>query len=125
MATALQDVSECHEVSSAVPTIKAVADRYRQEYYLAHSLNTGQLPHGAALKNDLINAFANSAWADLYFLEWAQQREAPGCAGLGAAAYNKGAGYAAEATMAKDAFVQLWNPVAASNKLPSRFAQDI
>jgi DnaJ domain len=125
MVTALQDVSECHDISSAVRTIKAVAYRYRAEYSLAHRLNTGQLPNGAALKNDLINAFASSAWADLYFVEWAQQREAPGCAGLGAAAYNKGAGYAAKENTAKDAFVHLWNPVATSDGLPSRYAGDI
>jgi hypothetical protein len=125
MVTALQDVRECHEINTAIPTIKAVADRYRTEYYQANGLNTGQLPNGAALKNDLINAFASSAWADLYFVEWAQQREASGCAGSAAAAYNIGIGYAAKANTAKDAFVHLWNPVATSNGLPPRSAGGI
>lgn len=125
MVTALQDVRECNAVSSAIPTIKTVAYRYRLEYDQAHSLNTGQLPNGAALKNDLINAFASSAWADLYFVEWAQQREAPGCAEPAAAAYNEGTEEAAKANTAKEAFVHLWNPIATSHGLPSRSAGGI
>ena len=125
MVTALQDVRECYAIGSAVRTINAVADRYRAEYYQAYRLDTGRLPNGAALKNDLISAFASSAWADLYFVEWAQQREAPGCAALGAAAYNKGAGYAAKANTTKDAFAHLWNPIATSDGFPSRSAGDI
>ena len=125
LIAALHYVSECRGGSSVVGTIKAVADRYRAEYYRASSLNTGQLPNGAALKNDLINALASSAWADLYFVEWAQQREAPGCAGLGAAAYNKAAAYAAKANAAKESFVHLWNPITSSDRLPSRSAGDI
>jgi hypothetical protein len=125
MVTALQNVRECYDISRDILTIRAVADRYRTEYYQANGLNTAQLANGTALKDDLISAFASSAWADLYFVEWAQQREASGCARSGAAAYNMGMGDAAKANTAKDAFVRLWNPIATSNGLPSRSAGDI
>jgi hypothetical protein len=125
MVTALQNVRECYDISSDILTIRAVAYRYRTEYYQANGLDTGQLPNGTALKNDLISAFASSAWADLYLVEWAQQREASGCAASGAAAYNMGTADAAKANRAKDAFVFLWNPIATSNGLPSRSAGDI
>ena len=127
LATALQDARSCNDVSSAVATIRAVAQRYGMEYSLATRLNTGQLPNGAALKNDLVNGYYLSAVADYNFLGWAQYLEASGCVSStsAVAAYNAGVANTAKATNAKDAFVQLWNPIARSEGLPSRSGDGI
>jgi hypothetical protein len=127
LATALLDVRYCNDISGAIATIKAVAQRYGTEYGMATRLKTGQLPNGAALKNDLINAYYLSAIADYYFVEWAQHLKAAGCVSSisVAAAYNAGAVDAAKATRAKDAFVRLWKPVAKSEGFPSRSAAGV
>jgi hypothetical protein len=127
LATALLDVRHCDDISGAIATIRAVAQRYGTEYGLATRLKTGQVPNGAALKSDLINAYYLSAIADYYFVEWAQHLEASGCISSipAAAAYNAGMADTAKATSAKDAFVQLWNPAAKSEGLPSRSGDDI
>jgi eukaryotic-like serine/threonine-protein kinase len=127
LATALQDVRNCNDVSSAITTIRAVAQRYGTEYGMATRLSTGQLPNGAALKNDLIDAYYRSAVADYYFVEWAQYRQAAGCGSStsATAAYNAGRATRAKAITAKDAFVRLWNPAAKSEGLPSRSGNDI
>jgi hypothetical protein len=127
LATALQDVRICNDISSAIATIRAVAQRYGTEYGMATRLNTGQLPNGAALKNDLMNAYYSSAVADYYFLAWAQHRQAAGCGSSASAtaAYQAGTTDRAAATKAKDAFARLWNPVAKSEGLPARSGDDI
>ena len=104
-----------------------MAQRYGTEYGQATRLNTGQLPNGAALKNNLIDAYYLSSIADYYFVEWAQHLEASGCISSvpAAAAYNAGVADTAKATGAGDAFVQLWNPVAKSEGLPSRSGNDM
>lgn len=127
LATALLDVRSCNDISGAIVTIRAVAQRYGTEYGMATRLKTGQLPNGAALKNDLINAYYLSAIADYYFVEWAQHIKAAGCVSSisVAAAYNAGAADTAKATRAKDAFVRLWKPVAKGEGFPSRSADGI
>ena len=125
--TALLDVRYCSHISGAIATIRAVAQRYAEEYGLATRLETGQLPDGAALKNDLINAYYFSAVADYYFVEWAQSVQASDCISStsAAAAYNDGAADTAKATRAGDAFVQLWNPIAKSQGFPERSGVDV
>jgi len=125
LATALKDVSECNQIGSAIATISAVAQRYGAEYGQAIHLNTGQLPNGAALKSNLIQAYYLSSYSNYYFLNWAKQREASGCTVQAAGEYNAGAKDAAQAARYKEAFVRLWNPVAASHGLPLRSAEGI
>lgn len=125
LATALKDVSECNQIGSAIATISAVAQRYGAEYGQAIHLNTGQLPNGAALKNNLIQAYYLSSYSNYYFLNWAKQRESSGCTVQAAGEYNAGAKDAAQAAGYKEAFVRLWNPVASSHGLPLRSAEGI
>lgn len=127
LATALADASGCHDISGAVATITAVAGRYGTEYGQATRLKTGQLPNGAALKNNLMNAYYVSAEANYELAAWAKEKQASRCAGSAQAThyYNAGMADTAKATKAKEKFVQLWNPVAASQGFPARSAADI
>ena len=125
LATALKDVSKCNQIGSAIATISAVAQRYGAEYGQAIHLNTGQLPNGAALKSNLIQAYYLSSYSNYYFLNWAKQRESSGCTVQAAGEYNAGAKDAAQAARYKEAFVRLWNPVATSHGLPLRSAEGI
>jgi hypothetical protein len=127
LATALHDARHCNDIAGAAATIKAVAQRYGTEYSMAAHLETGQLPNGVALKNDLIDAYYRSATADYYFAEWAQYLKVSGCTSStsAAAAYNAGVENTVKATRAKDAFAELWNPVAKSESLAPRSGDGI
>ena len=125
VAAALEDVSVCNDISSAVVTINAVAQRYYALYVQAFYLDTGQLPNGAALKSNLVNAYYLSAVTYTDFLSWAHQRQAGGCTDPAAAAYDEGMTAGAKAAQAEDTFVQYWNPVATSFGLRPRSGEDI
>jgi hypothetical protein len=120
LAAAVQDVSDCTNLSSAISAISTVASQRAIEYQQASDLSTGALPDGGALKSDLLSALRYSAAADKDFLAWAQQNaDCQGTAPV-TAAYNSGIGASGEAVTAKDDFVRLWNPVADSQDLPTR-----
>lgn len=125
LATALQDVSACNDISSAVVTMRAVLKRGATLYYQAFRLETGRLPNGVALKNNLTNALYFSGWTYYYLVEWAQQRQAYGCADPATAAYDAGIAESAKAARAGDEFVRLWNPVAFSLGFELRSGADI
>jgi hypothetical protein len=127
LTTAILDAGHCNDISGAIATIKGVAQRYGMEYGLATRLNTGQLPNGAALKNDLVDGYYLSAVADYDFLGWAQDLQGSGCVSStsSATSYYAGVADTAKATKAKDAFVQLWNPIAKSEGLPARSGNDL
>jgi DnaJ domain len=125
LATALEDVRTCNQVGTAITTISAVEQRYAKLYEMAMQLNTGQLPNGAALKNDLIQAYYHSMYSNYHFLNWAEQRESSRCTVQRGSEYDAGKKDAAQAAQFKDAFVGLWNPVARSYGLPQRSAGGI
>ena len=120
LATAVQDVGNCTNQSSAASAISSVASQRASEYSQASGLATGALPDGAALKSDLLSALHYSLAADRDFLTWAQQNE--GCQGTApvTAAYNKGLTASGQAVTAKKNFLHLWNPVASSDGFPTR-----
>ena len=111
---AVEQVRGCTDLSGAVASIRAVVDQRVGEYNQASALSTAALASGAIVKSDLITALRDSLAADREYLTWAQQELNSGCTPAAqSSAYN--AAYQADqrADASKDAFIQVWNPVAA------------
>jgi hypothetical protein len=105
---------DCTNLSGAVRQIQNATDQRSTEYDQASALSTSALADGTIVKADLTAALRSSLDADRDYLAWAQGQLKLGCA----AAAQSGAYYAAytadeRANAAKEAFVQVWNPVAA------------
>ena len=111
---AVGDVFNCTDLSSAVGQIQNVVNQRNTEYNQASALSTSALANGAAVKSDLIAALRNSLDADEDFLTWAQQQLNPGCTPTAqSSAYNAAYNASQQAGAAKQAFIQVWDPVAA------------
>ena len=111
---AVGQVRGCTDLSGAVASIRNVVDQRVGEYNQASALSTAALASGAIVKSDLITALRDSLAADREYLTWAQQELTSGCTpDAQSSAYN--AAYQADqlADVSKDAFIQVWNPVAA------------
>jgi serine/threonine protein kinase len=127
LTSAVQDVDGCSNLDSAVAAISAVVNQRSDEYSQASGLSTSALPNGAALRSDLLSALGYSVTADKGFLTWAQEELNGGCSGTAqlTPAYGDGVTASAKAVTAKNSFLELWNPVASSQGLPTRSQQGI
>jgi serine/threonine protein kinase len=111
---AVRQVDACTNLADAVSKLQGVVNQRVGEYGRASSLPTSALPDGTAVKSELIGALSSSLAADRDYLTWAQQQQAGGCTSSSqSSAYNAASGASQLANAAKEAFVQVWNPVAA------------
>jgi serine/threonine protein kinase len=111
---AVDEVLDCMDLSSAAGQIQNAVSQRGTEYNQASALSASALPDGAAVKSDLIAVLRTSLDADKNYLTWARQQLNLGCTPPAqSGAYS--AAYSADqlADAAKEAFVQVWNPVAA------------
>jgi serine/threonine protein kinase len=111
---AVSEVASCTNLPSAVGALQGVVSQRGAEYRQASALSASALPQGAAVKTDLVAMFRTSLTADQDYLIWARQQQTAGCtAPLQSSAYSAAYSAAQPAGTAKEAFIQLWNPVAA------------
>jgi serine/threonine protein kinase len=111
---AVNEVASCTNLASAVGAMQGVVSQRGAEYRQASTLSASALPQGAAVKTDLVAMFRTSLTADQDYLTWARQQQTAGCsAPLQSSAYSAAYSAAQPAGTAKEAFIQLWNPVAA------------
>jgi serine/threonine protein kinase len=111
---AVRQVDACTNLATAVSQLQGVVNQRVGEYTRASSLPTSALPDGAAVKSELIGALSSSLKADRDYLTWAQQQLAGGCTPSNqSSAYNAAVGASQQANTEKEAFIQVWNPVAA------------
>jgi hypothetical protein len=116
---AVSDAGHCTNLPSAVSRIQRVVNQRDTEYHRALKLTTAALPHGAAVKSNLTAALRGSLNADRAYLTWAQQQLTNGCVPTSqSSAYSAATAAGAQADAAKQAFVQVWNPVAARYGVP-------
>jgi len=110
---AVSKARDCTDLSSAVSQIQNAVIQRNAEYNQASALSTSALADGTIVKTDLTVALRSSLDADRDFLAWAQQLKLGCAAATQSSAYN--AAYQADqlANAAKEAFIQVWNPVAA------------
>jgi serine/threonine protein kinase len=111
---AVSQADSCTGVPAAVSQIQNVVSKRSAEYQQAVGLSTSALANGVMLKSDLIAALRDSLNADKDYLTWAQQQLKPGCTPA-AKSNTFTAAYLADqqAGAAKEAFLRMWNPIAA------------
>jgi serine/threonine protein kinase len=123
---AVRQVDACTNLATAVSQLQGVVNQRAGEYSRASSLPTSALPDGTAVKSGLIGALSSSLKADRDYLTWAQQQQAGGCTPSNqSSAYNAAFNASQLANTAKQAFVQVWNPVAAKYGIKPDSARSI
>ena len=123
---AVTQVGACANLPGAVSTLQDVVNQRSGEYGRASALATSALPGGARVKSALVAALASSLKADQDFLAWARQQQSGGCTPASqSGAYNAAFSASQQADAAKQAFVQVWNPVAARYGIAQESPLDI
>jgi tRNA A-37 threonylcarbamoyl transferase component Bud32 len=116
---AVSEVRNCSRLHSATRRIQTVVTQRSTEYGQASALSMAALANGAKVKSDLLAALRASLDADRDYLRWARQQMASGCTPAAqSSAYNAAFSADQQAGAAKQAFVQVWNPVAARYGVP-------
>ncbi len=123
---AINEVLSCTNLSGAASQIQNAVSQRDSEYRQASALSASGLPQGAAVKADLIAALRTSLDADHDYLTWAQQELNSGCAQPEqSTAYGAADSADQAADAAKQAFVQVWNPIAVKYGVPQQSAGSI
>jgi serine/threonine protein kinase len=123
---AVTQVGACANLPGAVSTLQDVVNQRSGEYGRASALATSALPDGARVKSALVAALGSSLKADQDFLAWARQQQSGGCTPASqSSAYNAAFSASQQADAAKQAFVQVWNPVAARYGIAQESPGDI
>ena len=110
---AVSKARDCTDLSSAVSQIQNAVNQRNAEYNQASALSTSALADGTIVKTDLTAALRSSLDADRDYLAWAQQLKLGCAAATQSSAYNAAYQADQQANAAKEAFIQVWNPVAA------------
>jgi serine/threonine protein kinase len=123
---AVTQVGGCSHLPGAVSQLQAVVNRRAGQYDRASALSTSALPGGAQVKSKLLAALGSSLTADRDYLSWARQQLTGGCTPTSqSSAYNTAFRASRRADTAKEAFVQVWNPVAARYGIARESPRDI
>lgn len=123
---AVNQVGACANLSGAVSQLQTVVNQRASEYGRASILPTSALPDGAQVKSELVAALGSSLRADRDYLTWAKQQLSGGCTPSSqSSAYLAAVSASQLADAAKQAFVQVWNPVAAKYGVAQNSPRDI
>ena len=123
---AVTQVGECANLPAAVGALQDVVNQRSGEYGRAQALATSALPGGARVKSALVDALGSSLKADRDYLAWAREQMTAGCTPTSqSSAYSAAFSASRQADAAKQAFVQLWNPVAARYGIAPESPRDI
>ncbi len=112
---AVNDVSNCGDIASDISEIQSVENQRQDEYAQAQSTPMNDLPNGAQVKSDLVQALHYSLVADQDYLNYANQMETSSCQSGSQAAAQAVDG---QAVTYKNEFLSLWNPIASEYGLP-------
>jgi tRNA A-37 threonylcarbamoyl transferase component Bud32 len=123
---AVTQVGACTNLPGAVSQLQAVVNRRAGQYDRASTLPTAALPDGTQVKSKLLAALGSSLTADRDYLSWARQQLTGGCTPTSqSSAYDAAFIASQRADAAKQAFVQVWNPVAARYGIARESPRDI
>jgi serine/threonine-protein kinase len=123
---AVTQVGACTNLPGAVSQLQAVVNRRAGQYDRASTLSTAALPGGTQVKSTLLAALGSSLTADRDYLSWARQQLTSGCTPASqSSTYNAAFSASQRADAAKQAFVQVWNPVAARYGIARESPRDI
>jgi hypothetical protein len=110
---AVGEARDCTDLSSAIGQIQDAVNQRSTEYNQASALSTSALADGAIVKTDLTAALRSSLQADRDYLAWAQQLKLGCVPATQSSAYDAAYQADQQANAAKEAFIQVWDPVAA------------
>ena len=123
---AVAQVGACANLTGAVSKLQEVVNQRSSEYGRASALATSALPGGATVKSTLVAALRSSLKADQDYLAWAREQMTGGCTPTSqSSAYSAAFSVSQQADAAKQAFVQVWNPVAARYGIAQESPRDI
>ena len=123
---AVTQVGACTNLSGAVGDLQAVVNRRAGQVNQASTLPIAALPGGTQVKSKLMAALDSSLTADRDYLSWARQQRTGGCTPTSqSSAYHAAFIASQRADAAKQAFVQVWNPVAARYGIARESPRDI
>jgi hypothetical protein len=123
---AVTQVGACTNLPGAVSQLQAVVNRRAGQYDRASTLSIAALPGGMQVKSKLLAALGSSLTADRDYLSWARQQLTSGCTPTSqSSTYNAAFSASQRADAAKQAFVQVWNPVAARYGIARESPRDI
>ena len=123
---AVAQVGACANLTGAVSKLQEVVNLRSSEYGRASALATSALPGGATVKSTLVAALRSSLKADQDYLAWAREQMTGGCTPTSqSSAYSAAFSVSQQADAAKQAFVQVWNPVAARYGIAQKSPRDI
>jgi tRNA A-37 threonylcarbamoyl transferase component Bud32 len=123
---AVSQVGACANLPGAVSQLQDVVNQRSSEYGHASALATSALPGGAKVKSALVAALGRSLKADQDYLAWAREQTTGGCTSTSqSSAYSAAFSASRQADAAKQAFVQVWNPVAARYGIAEESPRDI
>jgi serine/threonine-protein kinase len=123
---AVTQVGACANLTGAVGKLQDVVNLRSNEYGRASALTTSALPDGAKVKSALVAALGSSLKADRDYLVWARQQMTGGCTPTSqSSAYRAAFSASRRADAAKQAFVQVWNPVASRYGIAQESPHDI
>jgi len=111
LGSALNDVGDCRNLSSAAVALQSVADARAHQLDALHDLDVAALNDGESLRDTLVTALNYSLEADQAYVRWGEHVRANGC-GTDDADHDQGDAYSVNATNTKKQFVVSWNPVA-------------
>jgi tRNA A-37 threonylcarbamoyl transferase component Bud32 len=123
---AVTQVGACANLPGAASQLQEVVNQRSSEYGHASALATSALPGGAKVKSALVAALGRSLKADQDYLAWAREQMTGGCTPTSqSSAYTAAFSASEQADAAKQAFVQVWNPVAARYGIAQESPRDI
>jgi hypothetical protein len=116
--TLVTDVGDCIDIGSDVTQIGDIASERTSELGQAKTLQVGAIPNGATLKSELMNALQISLAIDKDYYAWAQQQQNSSCGvGTDSTYYDDATNEDPDATDAKQAFLDDWDPLASQYNL--------
>jgi len=126
LGDALNNVEQCQNLAGAATQLVQVeAERYAEIHQL-QALAVDALPGGASMRDELVEALTYSMEADQGYADWARALSGGCVAPAGRDRNWQTADVASQkATDAKLQFLSAWNPVAATNGLPTRVDTDL
>ena len=123
---AVAQVGACANLPAAVSKLQDVVNLRSSEYGRASALATAVLPDGATVKSALVAALGSSLKADQDYLAWAREQMTGGCTPTSqSSTYSAAFSVSQQADAAKQAFVRVWNPVAARYGIAPESPRDI
>jgi RNA polymerase subunit RPABC4/transcription elongation factor Spt4 len=128
IVAATSDIGNCGNLSQDQATLTSAAESRQTLLNQLSELNTSQLANSTQLVSALTAAWEASMQSDTSYAAWASDLEQGGCVGQAStndANWQAAANADTQATTAKDQFITIWNPIAATYGLPEYNANQI